>query len=240
MEPTALIEFLHEAQPIPPVPPEIPLGIPSEILRRRPDIRAAERKLATVTAEIGVAVAALFPRFALTGEYFLQASTLSRLFQWNSSTWMINPGMTFPIFHGGRLWANIDIQKARHEHELAEYQRTVLTALTDVENAIVAYSKEKERYHALAETVEANRRVHHLTKDRYDKGLGSLVEVINAQQPLFESEKALTDSQETLTLHLVALYKALGGGWEEFIPPHKPSQVGSSKLNHKKSLRHKK
>jgi len=215
-QPAALAEELSKEAPIPPNPPEVPVGLPSELIRRRPDIRRAEAQVHAATARIGVATADLFPRFFLTGSYGLSSSDLSRLGNLATSKfWSFGPSVSWPVFAGGRIRANIEVQNALQEQALIEYQKTVLTALQDVETALVAYAKEQEHNKSLAIAVSSNRQAVDLAMQRYVAGKTDFLSVLDAQRSLFATEDALTLSTRTLGTNLIALYKALGGGWEK-------------------------
>ena len=215
-EPGALLQELSKDAPIPGTPPEVPVGLPSELLRRRPDVRSAERELAAATAQIGVAVADLFPRFSLTGFVGRQSEQFSDLSLGASKLWSVGPSIQWPIFQGGRIAANIKVQNALQEQALALYEQTVLTSLEEVENALVDYSKEQVRYRSLAESVDANLRTVSLTNELYTRGLIDFLNVLDSQRSLYISQFQLVQSQQNVTLNLVALYKALGGGWEAY------------------------
>ncbi len=192
------------------------MGLPSELIRRRPDIRRAEAQVHAATARIGVATADLFPRFFLTGSYGLSSSDLSRLGNLATSKfWSFGPSVSWPVFAGGRIRANIEVQNALQEQALIEYQKTVLTALQDVETALVAYAKEQEHNKSLAIAVSSNRQAVDLAMQRYVAGKTDFLSVLDAQRSLFVTEDALTQSTRTLGTNLIALYKALGGGWEK-------------------------
>ncbi len=141
LEPNALLEELQEAALVAPVPPEVPIGLPSDLLRRRPDIRRTEAQIHAATARIGVATADLFPRFSLTGSLSFSGDTLSSMASWNSRVWSVGPSMQWLIFDAGRIRWNIEVQKAIQEQALLAYRQTVLTALKEVESALVAYAK---------------------------------------------------------------------------------------------------
>ncbi|MCE5244458.1 MAG: efflux transporter outer membrane subunit [Syntrophobacteraceae bacterium] len=214
LEPAALADELAAASPIPPIPPEVPVGIPSDLLRRRPDIRRAEAQIHASTARIGVATADLFPKFSLTGSMGLSSSDLSSMGNLASRTWSFGPSVTWPIFAAGRIQANIEVQNALQEQALIGYQKAVLTAMKDVETALVAYAKEQEHRKALAVTVENYRKAVDLSMTLYVTGRVDFLNVLAAQRSLFTSEDALAQSTRNLATGLVALYKALGGGWE--------------------------
>ncbi len=214
-EPAVLARELATPGPIPAPPPQVPVGLPSDLLRRRPDIRRAEAQLHAATARIGVAVADLFPRFSLTGTLGLSASELTRLGNVSSSKfWSFGPTVTWPVFAGGRIRGNIEVQNALQEQALLAYEKTVLTALKDVETALVAYAKEQEHRQALVEAVASNRQAVELATRLYVAGRTDFLNVLTAQRSLYVNEDALTQSTRTLGTNLIALYKALGGGWE--------------------------
>lgn len=219
-EPAALTEDLAKAAPIPPTPLAIPVGLPSELLRRRPDIRRAEAQLHAATARIGVATADLFPKFNLAGTFGLSASEAAKLGNWTSNFWSWGPSITWPIFAGGRIYYNIKVQDALAEQALLTYEKTVLTALKDVETALVAYAKQQETHKSLSAAVVNNRKAVDLATQLYLAGRTDFLNVLIAQRSLFTSEDALAQNTAALDTSLIALYKALGGGWEkEGAPP---------------------
>ncbi len=213
-EPNALTAELTQETPIPQSPPEVPAGLPSDLLRRRPDVRRAERELAAATARIGVATADLFPRFSLTGAYGLQSSKVSNLTDSGSRFWLILPGVRWPILDFGRIRSNIAVQNAREEQSLVNYEQTILTSLREVEDALVSFSQTQTQREKLAGAVDANRRAVDLANELYLQGLTDFLSVLQVQRDLFASEDALAQSDRDITSDYVALYKALGGGWE--------------------------
>jgi len=214
-EPAALEKDLAQAAPIPPTPMEIPVGLPSELLRRRPDIRRAEAQLHAATARIGVATADLFPKFNLAGTYGFSAAEAFKLGRSTSNFWSWGPSVTWPIFAGGRFYYNIKVQDALTEQALLTYEKTVLTALKDVETSLVAYAKQQETRKSLFEAVANNRKAVDLATQLYLAGKSDFLNVLIAQRSLFTSEDALAQSTRTVDTNLIALYKALGGGWEK-------------------------
>jgi len=214
-EPAFLARELNRTAPIPPMPPEVPVGLPSDLLRRRPDIRRAEAQLHAATARIGVAVADLFPKFSLTGSFGLSANEVAKLGRLESKFWSYGPSLSWPIFQGGRIWANIQVQNALQEQALLNFQKTVLTALKEVETALIAYAKEQEHHRSLATAVANNRQAVELAMKLYLAGKTDFLNVLNAQRSLYLTEDALTQSTRNLATNLIALYKALGGGWEQ-------------------------
>jgi ABC-2 type transport system ATP-binding protein len=214
--PEALTEELSAPTAVPGRPPAVPVGLPSDLLRRRPDVRRAERQLAEATAQIGVQVAELFPKFSLTGAAGLQSSTAGNLFTFDSRDWSFGPTATWRIFDAGRVRANIHLQNARQEEALAVYEKTVLIALQDVENALVAYAREQDRYRMLQVETQSDRRALEIANDLYLQGLGSFLDVLDSERALYQAQDQLVQSDQALAGNLIALYKALGGGWENF------------------------
>ena len=214
-EPAELESQLAASSPIPSAVPEIPIGLPSDLLRRRPDIRQAEREAAAATARIGVATADLFPRFYLTGAAGLQSLSASDFFNASSGFWSFGPSVRWQVFTAGRVRQNIKIQDARQEQSLIRYQQTVLTSLEEVENALVACGKEEEHHSALAQSEAANRRAVDLADERYRSGLEDFLNVLEAQRSLLAAQDNLAQSERTMGQNIVRLYKALGGGWSE-------------------------
>jgi NodT family efflux transporter outer membrane factor (OMF) lipoprotein len=210
----ALWGELSKETAIPSLPPEVLVGLPSELLRRRPDIRFAERQLAAATAQVGAAMADLFPKFSLTGAIGLRSISASDWFTGGSRYWSIGPTITWPVFDAGRIRANIEIRNAQQEQALTQYEKTVLAALGDVETSLVNYANEQARYRSLTDAVAANRRALEMANDLYVKGLVDFLNVLEAQRSLYSSENDLAQSEVTMAANLVALYKALGGGWE--------------------------
>jgi outer membrane protein, multidrug efflux system len=212
--PGALEAELETPAPIPGGPPHVPPGLPSELLRRRPDIRDSERQLAAASANIGVAVSQLFPQFSLTGDLGYESSQFHELFNLHSRYFSIGPSMSWPIFSGGLIQSNIDVANAQERAAFYNYQLTVLTGLQEVDDELIAYAKEQDRRAILADAVAADQKVVKLTRDLYSNGLDSFLDVLTAQANLFAAETSLVQSDELVATDLVALYKALGGGWE--------------------------
>jgi multidrug efflux system outer membrane protein len=218
LEPEALLgELLREGY-IPPVPPEVPIGLPSELLRRRPDVRRAERELAAATARIGVATAALFPSFSLTGSLGLQSAKISDLVTPGSRLWTLGSVLQWPLFDAGKIRATIEVQNARQEQALLSYENTVLTALEDVESAIVIYSRDQETRRSLVGEVQANRRAVEISREMYVKGLVDFLNVLQSEGSLYQSEDQLVQNEQGVSTDLVGLFKALGGGWDAVSP----------------------
>ena len=212
--PDALLAELSKADHIPPAPPKVPVGLPSDLLLRRPDVRRSERQLAAATAQIGVATGELFPKFSLTGVAGFQSLRAANLISPASEFWNAGPTVTWRLLEYPRLRANIRSQTAQQEQILAQYYQTVLTSLEDVENALVAFGKEQERRDALSDAVQSNRRALELSNELYTKGLGEFLNVVDSERSLYLTEDELAQSNRSVSLNLIALYKALGGGWE--------------------------
>ena len=200
---------------IPGAPPAVPLGVPSDLLRRRPDIRLAEARIHAATARIGVAAAELFPKFTITGAIGYQASDFGDWFDGSSQFWSFGPSAVWRLFESGRIRAGVEVQKALQEQEVIAYRQTVLGALQEVENALVASVKEQSHRESLSQAVAANRKAVTLAEKLYTEGLTDFINVLQAQQALFSTENALVQSTASVSTNLVALYKALGGGWSE-------------------------
>ena len=211
--PEDVVDELVTQAPVPPIPPQVPVGLPSELLRRRPDIRKCEKELAASTARIGVATAALFPSFSLTGTWGTASVDASSVFNWGSRTWSIGPTISWPIFDAGKIRAAIKVQNARQQQALALYEKTVLQALSDVESALIAYIKEQERNRSLVVAVNANQRAFDIGEELYSKGLVDFLNVLDSQRSLYTSQDALAQSTSTISTNMVALFKSLGGGW---------------------------
>ncbi|MCX7014359.1 MAG: efflux transporter outer membrane subunit [Candidatus Sumerlaeota bacterium] len=214
-EPATLVQDLSTSSPIPSAPPAVPVGVPSDLLRRRPDIRRAEAQLHGATARVGVATAALFPAFTLTAAGNLTYPKYEGLWRADNRSWSVTPAMSVPVFEGGGLFAGVREQKALEQQSLLAYQKTVLTALQDVENALVASAKEQERRRALVDSVAANRKAVELSLLLYTQGESDFLNVLTAQKSLLSAENDLAQSNQNIAADLVALYKALGGGWSE-------------------------
>jgi NodT family efflux transporter outer membrane factor (OMF) lipoprotein len=214
-QPESLLAELDAGAAIPKVPSEIPVGLPSDLLQRRPDIRRAERTLAAATARVGVATADLYPRFSITGSFAFESAKTDNLFSLSSRAWSIGPAVRWPLFTGGRVRSQIEAAGAREEQALYAYDQTLLVAFGDVEDSITNFIQEQAQYHALSAAVDANSRAVNLSTDRYRSGVGDFLNVLDAQRQLYLTQDLLVQSEAQVTRDLVALYKALGGGWVE-------------------------
>jgi NodT family efflux transporter outer membrane factor (OMF) lipoprotein len=200
------------------VPPQVPVGLPSELARRRPDIRQAEAQLHAATADIGVAQAAFYPSITLNGSVGMQSMQLNHAFDLNSRQFGIGPGLTIPIFQGGQLRSQLRLREAQQQEAAVNYQKTVLQAWHDVDNALTAYQAEQARREQLTQAVAENQRALNLAQTRYQQGVSDFLTVLDAERSLLASHQQLADSTTTVSANLVALYKALGGGWETDMP----------------------
>ena len=214
-QPGTLAAELSRPVRVPIAPAGVPVGLPSELLCRRPDVLQAERQLAAANARIGVATADLFPKFSLTGgSGYLSVSTDDWISK-GSQFWALGPTVQWRIFDTGRIRANIKVQNARQEQALVAYEKTVLTAFEETENALTSYAKEQVRRRSLEEAAKAAGDSLHLAKELYGKGLASFINVLDAERSLYQTEDALAQSDKAVSQNLIALYKALGGGWGE-------------------------
>jgi NodT family efflux transporter outer membrane factor (OMF) lipoprotein len=213
-QPETLVAELSTVAPIPATPPQVPVGLPSQLLERRPDVQRAERELAAATANIGVAKADLFPKFYLTGVAGFESISASDWFSAGSRFWSAGPTVQWRIFDAGQIRENIKIQDARQQEALAEYEKTMLGAFEDVENGLVAYANEQTRRESLQDAVTASRNSLDLANKLYANGLTDFLHVLDAERSLYQTQDALAQSDRTVSVDLVSLYKSLGGGWE--------------------------
>jgi multidrug efflux system outer membrane protein len=218
-EPGALLEELRAIQAIPVAPPEIAVGVPADLLRRRPDIRKTERQIAAATARVGVATADLYPRFTLLGSFGLESDHIGNLIDMNSRHWSIGPSFNWPIFNAGRIRNGIRVRDAQLDQSIITYERTVLNAYEEVENSMISFIQEQQRRISLASAAESSARAVALARERYQSGVVDFLNVLDAQRLLYQSEDQLALSEQSVTVELISLYKALGGGWEEMVHP---------------------
>jgi NodT family efflux transporter outer membrane factor (OMF) lipoprotein len=212
-EPGALRGELEPSADPPALPATVPIGLPAELARRRPDIRKAEADLHAATAQIGVAVAGLYPRITLTGAGGLQSQSASSLTEWASRFFSLGPTLELPVFDRGR-WQTVSLQRVREREAAVSYAGTVLNALQEVDNARAAYDADQDRNAWLQSTVAQNRDALELVRQRYRSGVASFIEVLDAERTLRQNELSQVQSETAVGEDLVALYRALGGGWE--------------------------
>ena len=211
--PNALEVRLLVASDLPSAVPGVPVGLPSDLLNQRPDVRQAERELAAATARIGEAKADLYPRFFLTGAAGLQSIKASDFIDGGSRYWSLGPGIRWPIFTAGRIRQTVHVENAREEQAVVRYEQTFLNALEEVENALVAFGKEQDRYQSLKDAEVARRHSLDLADQQYRSGVLGFLEVLETEKSLHASESQRARSEAALCGDLVRLYKALGGGW---------------------------
>lgn len=214
-EPMALVDELNEPKSLPAQPKSVPVGIPADLLRRRPDIRSAEAALHAETARIGVAVADLFPRLSLNAALGLQGESFSALGRWEDRLASLGGGVVQPLFDGGQRRANVRRQEAAQQEALLRYHSVVVNSLREVESALTALQREQSRQKILEDAVRFSEQAREIALSLYTAGSTDFLNVVSAERALFAAENALTVSRQAALLNLVVLYKALGGGWEE-------------------------
>src|SRR6266851_4697334 len=196
------------------LPPDVPAGLPSALLERRPDIRAAEQNLIAANADIGIAKAAYFPQISLTGFLGGQGTQLSSLFSGPSAVWNFTPQVTQPIFTAGRLKSNVKLQEALRDSALIRYEKTIQTAFTEVSNALIAHQRVRESRVQQELLVAALQDRTRLAYVRYRGGVDTLLNALDADRDLFQAQLALSQIRLSEVLSVVQVYKALGGGWQ--------------------------
>lgn len=215
-EPGALRIELLPGAPVPVTPPEVPVGLPSELLERRPDIRQAEAQVAAATARVGEAKADFFPRVLLSGSAGRQASQLHDITLGMGNFFGIGPAVSLPIFTGGRIRSRVRVADARLQQAVIAYRATVLSALEETEDALVGYAQEQTRRERLESAVTSNKESVRLSSELYRAGLTDFLSVLDGERELYANEDLLAQSRTAQTVNLIALYKALGGGWQSF------------------------
>jgi multidrug efflux system outer membrane protein len=216
--PGALITKLERPAPMPRIPETSHIGNPAELLRRRPDIRIAERTLAAATARIGVATADLFPRVTFVGTIALEAKTLSGIGAAGSDAYSLGPRISWAFLDLGRVYARIKAADASAEASLAQYEQTVLNALEETENALVNYNQERARQVLVASAAQASVKADELAHLRFEEGVSDFLTVLDTELRLLQDQDRLALSETATATALAALYKALGGGWENTVP----------------------
>jgi NodT family efflux transporter outer membrane factor (OMF) lipoprotein len=207
-------------------PPRIPLGVPSELARRRPDIRAAEDQLHAATATIGVAIGDFYPSVQLNGTVGFDALDIKKLYDASSLQYNFGPSVSLPIFAGGRLRSTLELREAQQQEAAISYRKTVLQAWHDVVNALVAHRLEMARRARLRAESDHARAALGLARARYNDGVTDFLTVLDAERTLISAEQQYATSTTNVSLDLVQLFKALGGGWEtEF--PDVPSETAA-------------
>jgi NodT family efflux transporter outer membrane factor (OMF) lipoprotein len=213
--PGTLDALLTPVAPMPTVPSVVGIGVPSELARRRPDIRQAEAQLHAATANVGVATASFYPDISLMGESGFRALDASYLTNWASLFYSFGPSVSLPIFQGGKLTASLRMARAQQAEAALNYRGTVLNALAEVEDDLVAYRTDRVARDRLAETIRSGEQALYLARDAYKNGLSNFLQVLDAERTLVASRQQLIQADITLTDDVIALYNALGGGWQE-------------------------
>jgi NodT family efflux transporter outer membrane factor (OMF) lipoprotein len=217
--PGALDATLRTPMPLPALPQLIGIGVPSTLARRRPDIREAEAQLHAATANVGVAVASFYPDISLTGNLGIRAVEASYLTKWASHFYSAGPSLSLPIFQGGKLTADLHMARAQQAAATLNYRATVLNALREVENALVAYRTDRPARDKLVDEVNAGEQALYLARNSYRHGLTNFLQVLDAQRTAISARQQLIEANVTLINDVVALYNALGGGWQETDTP---------------------
>ncbi|SOE98950.1 efflux transporter, outer membrane factor (OMF) lipoprotein, NodT family [Burkholderia sp. OK233] len=213
MEPGALQQTLGEPHDVPALPDQVPIGFPSELVQRRPDIRKAGAQLHAATATIGMAKADFYPRISLNGSAGFQSLQLSNLADWASGQFVVGPSITLPIFEGGRLKGTLHLREAQQQEAAIVYKRTVLEAWREVDDALVVYDAEQRRRDRLTAVVSLNQRALSIAQQRYKAGAVDFLDVLNVQKQLLDAESKLEQSRADADANLITLCKVLGGGW---------------------------
>jgi outer membrane protein, multidrug efflux system len=225
-EPNALNELLQPPRELPQLPELTAVGDPAGLLRRRPDIRVAERQLAASTALVGVAIGDLFPKVTFTGSFSYSAAAGSPLGGEPTHGYVIGPGISWAAFDLGRVKAEVEGNRARADIALASYEQTVLRALEDTEDALVTHARTRDSLRDAADAAEASRTAARIARTRYEGGLVDFLDVLDAERTQLEAENHLAQSRTDAATSLIAVYKALGGGWQMAPPPHYVRQAG--------------
>jgi NodT family efflux transporter outer membrane factor (OMF) lipoprotein len=208
------LAWLSEPQALP-SPPEIPAGLPSDLLRRRPDVRSAERELAAATADIGVATAELYPRISLTAAPALVSTALASLIEWGSRSFTVGAALDWPIFDGGRRRATVEAKTARQEQAMIRYRKTILSALKEVEDSLARIDSDRRQLSDLESALAAAKRNEKLAGTRFRGGLVTYADVLAARAQTLAFESQAVEARGALGRDTVALAKALGGGWPD-------------------------
>ena len=222
--PDTLLAELSVAAPIPGPPARVPVGLPGDLLRRRPDVRRSERRLAAATASIGVAVAQLYPRFSLNGDLGIAAPNTGGLTNWHNRFFTVGPGAAWRLFDAGRVLSEVDARRAVREEVLAEYEQSILSAARDVEDAIVAFDRTQDARELTRRTVRSTGEAVRIAREQYAEGVTGFLTVLDAERSLFAAQDQLAQSDGAIDVELVALFKGLGGGWQatERLAPAEP------------------
>ncbi|MFC0219009.1 efflux transporter outer membrane subunit [Pseudochelatococcus lubricantis] len=223
--PTALSALLRKGGAVPAPRLPLPVGVPADVLLSRPDVRLAERQLAQATARIGAAEADRYPAISLTGSVSTSGVRLGDLAKNSSISWSFGPSLSVPVFNAGQLQAAVEAAQAQRDQQFLNLRATVLTALEEVENAVVALAQERVRHEKLAQSVASYRESARLARTLFESGSTSFIEVLDAERSLYSAEDSLIQSRVNITTQYIALNKALGGGWNGAVNAGKPEIV---------------
>lgn len=220
--PRALAAELSRDGGQPALPPTVPIGLPADLVRRRPDVREAEARLHAATAQTGVAVANFYPRVTLSGDFGFESLNLGSLFDASSRQFTVGPAVSLPIFQGGRLSGTLKVRESQQREAALQFRKVVLQAWHDVDNAIVAYTESQKRRANATLTREANLRTLALADEQYRQGITTLLDVVTAQEGVLRADSTLAQSNADVEQRLVDLYRALGGGWQALVADPAP------------------
>jgi NodT family efflux transporter outer membrane factor (OMF) lipoprotein len=226
--PGAVDAQLLENEPLPRIPGVVDVGVPSTLARRRPDIRQAEASLHAATAGVGVAMAAFYPDISLTGNIGMRALDASYLTNWASHFYSAGPSISVPIFSGGRLSGNLTLARAEQQEAALSYRGTVLNALREVEDALVAYRTDRASRDLLQDTLDSAQTTWSLARNQYEHGLTSFIQVLDAERTVLTDRQALVQADVQIVNDIVTLYRALGGGWESTVQELPPPDVSTT------------
>ncbi|CAI2717575.1 RND efflux system, outer membrane lipoprotein, NodT family protein [Nitrospina watsonii] len=220
--PGAINKELEDYKEVPVTPMDVVVGVPADLLRRRPDIRQAERELAAQTARVGIATSELYPRLTLLGSIGLESISASSFLTGPATAFQIGPQVTWNVFSAGRIRQNIEVQDEIQEQALIQYESAVLVAVKDVENALIDYAREQVRREALLKSIASAENAVNLARELYTAGLSDFLGVLEAERSLFTFQDRLAVSEGKVVSNLIRLFKALGGGWKPLMADAQP------------------
>jgi len=226
--PETLDAEIETPGPIPVPPKRVPIGLPTQLLRRRPDVRQVERQLAAATARIGVAEADLYPQLTITGDFGVGAQDPGRVFNWSNRFVSVGPAVRWELLEGGRILANIDAHGAIKQELLDQYKLTILLALQETADSLIAFDNQQRQSNLLIQTVQSNQDSVRIASEQYAGGTVGYLSLLDAQRSLLRTQETLVQSQGNVTLSMIALYKSIGGGWEKVDQEEVQSQMARS------------
>jgi NodT family efflux transporter outer membrane factor (OMF) lipoprotein len=212
-QPGATRKIMAACEPLPVSRNKVVLVAPASVIAQRPDLRVAERKLAAATAQQGVALAKFFPDISLTGFFGALNTSTSKLVTGGSESWLAGGSVLWPILSYGSLSANLDVADAQQQEAMAMYQKSVISALSDVERALTAYNEQDKFLQSALNEVEQDKHARAIADERYKNGLTSRLDVLDADRTLYDAQTRLIEARANYTQNLIAVYKSLGGGW---------------------------